>query len=1128
MSKSVTYPRFISNLPCGDDLFESKSQERTAKQIAEHITAGDKDYQLIGLDGEWGSGKSNAISIVRKQLEKKHHLFIYDTWAHQEDLQRRSFLEELTDDLQKNHIVDQVEWRTRLNDLLAKKKVTITKTIPRLSYAIIASLLVAILTPLTKVISDEVPDDKPIYKFLIAAAPLMIAIGVWIIAALRDKQLWNITQLFSIYEKQDLQKITDETISENEPSVREFRNWMHQLDQASNKKIVIVFDNMDRLPSEKIKIIWALLHTFFSAGYYSNIWVIVPFDRSHVRQAFEKDGGDNNFEKTNHFINKTFSVIFTISPAVLTDWKKFFEIKFKDAFGEEEKAEFIIARKIFDLHHASITPRKIIAFLNDIVSQKMIWREQIKLRYIATFVLNRQEIAASPLFEIFNKKFLGKAKGLFAGDDTVSNNIAALLYNIPLEKAAQVALQREIEITIRERRIDDLKKMADSPDFISILEQLEVEDIDIEATTICLNEIQKALPTTNEDSFQVIWDRIIGSQLATQIQAVEFTEIHKILIQQSRPEQRKYFVAYLLKGFSGASEFAGSRYFSALSGIEEFLKVNNFNIDYLLLVKPKQLSPEQFLDYLDKAGSNYKKYKASSASASVEEYLLNKTPGDLANASVIQHLKDEFQFTELKHKIESTINNKQVTLQNVYSLFATYSAVSPELLLSAKLQDQQIYDLLAEAEEDSNEYNELATMRIARANKFANNGPAMNTLLSVVDDDYISAIYSRIQCYADYGGLLVSVCNWQKPALQAVLKKMILSSNGQSLRILEILSRFSQIAVAVGVSKEDLLKDLNRWVDSLRDQLTIDYLKSAIPDEEFYKDALSIECELSDLVLKIAVKYVEQESEDHWNEAFKGNDPYLLNVLNILLPSDKIVEFPQSLFAAYKTALKAIADGDDDYDISNVPHGLWDMLFVKCDKSHLQATVKDIRDIFLRDSKILETQFLFFEPMLRELGGLQEWSGEVVRKILTSCYSSTECLEILVANKDYYSSLIDKAGDDALEFIDIIRGNLEKNTGNTLLKEFSTKIDEELAENITISYVDYFSPDRKSSGSDKIPNLIKRKIEKGRMLHFLVDNNMVDGDDPHVGELKRLHIKYIYKGEKKEKIVTEGNWMSLP
>ena len=101
------YPRFISNQPCGIDKTEGHSQERLSNAIAEHITSTDNRKtnnnipRIIGLKGEWGVGKSNVIRQLQenKKIKSDYYIFEYDAWGHQEDLQRRSFLETLTERL---------------------------------------------------------------------------------------------------------------------------------------------------------------------------------------------------------------------------------------------------------------------------------------------------------------------------------------------------------------------------------------------------------------------------------------------------------------------------------------------------------------------------------------------------------------------------------------------------------------------------------------------------------------------------------------------------------------------------------------------------------------------------------------------------------------------------------------------------------------------------------------------------------------------------------------------------------------------------------------------------------------------------------------------------------------------
>lgn len=88
--------KFLSDKPEGIDSFQSQAHTKIANVIAEVIKKG--EIKLIGLEGEWGSGKSNIVKLLEKILSGEEYIFYtYDAWGHQEDLQRRSFLENLTE-----------------------------------------------------------------------------------------------------------------------------------------------------------------------------------------------------------------------------------------------------------------------------------------------------------------------------------------------------------------------------------------------------------------------------------------------------------------------------------------------------------------------------------------------------------------------------------------------------------------------------------------------------------------------------------------------------------------------------------------------------------------------------------------------------------------------------------------------------------------------------------------------------------------------------------------------------------------------------------------------------------------------------------------------------------------------
>lgn len=114
-----------------------------------------------------GAGKSNLLKILEKQLNQqeyeKYYFFLYDAWGHQEDIQRRAILENLTDFLVKEKkILDSKKWKEKCKNLESKTKETEVKTIPKLSIGVIIGVLSVIIAPALKPISDLLQESYPI------------------------------------------------------------------------------------------------------------------------------------------------------------------------------------------------------------------------------------------------------------------------------------------------------------------------------------------------------------------------------------------------------------------------------------------------------------------------------------------------------------------------------------------------------------------------------------------------------------------------------------------------------------------------------------------------------------------------------------------------------------------------------------------------------------------------------------------------------------------------------------------------------------------------------------------------------------------------------------------------------
>jgi predicted KAP-like P-loop ATPase len=101
--------QFLQDEAADSDFFDG-SHKRTAEAI-KTLIATDQEIRIVGLLGEWGSGKSTVLNILQRRLVEDAlpysvYVFVYDAWLHQSDPPRRSFLECLTEFLIAQKLVD--------------------------------------------------------------------------------------------------------------------------------------------------------------------------------------------------------------------------------------------------------------------------------------------------------------------------------------------------------------------------------------------------------------------------------------------------------------------------------------------------------------------------------------------------------------------------------------------------------------------------------------------------------------------------------------------------------------------------------------------------------------------------------------------------------------------------------------------------------------------------------------------------------------------------------------------------------------------------------------------------------------------------------------------------------------
>ena len=263
MATNQNYPHFLQNAPCGEDLFEGKSHKTIAKNIKKLIMSNDT-CRVIGIDGGWGSGKSNLIKLVKKQLEEdtdtkgKYHIFEYDAWGFQTDFQRRSILENLTSFIVKEFPgLDKKKWEGRLYKLLSRKRSAGAKTVKELSAVSKVASVLSIFSPLFFILLRLLTSSTTIYVVysVLFAIVLFVTYRLQVSNMIKygqDTSFNNVLhEMFYSYldykGEETLEEVLKyETIYEEEPSSRDFKTWINDINKDLSKfkqNLIIVIDS---------------------------------------------------------------------------------------------------------------------------------------------------------------------------------------------------------------------------------------------------------------------------------------------------------------------------------------------------------------------------------------------------------------------------------------------------------------------------------------------------------------------------------------------------------------------------------------------------------------------------------------------------------------------------------------------------------------------------------------------------------------------------------------------------------------------------------------------------------------------------------------------------------------------
>lgn len=1015
-------PKFLENVPKGEDLFEGKSQEKIAEVIMGILENG--SFQIIGIDGGWGTGKSNLVKIIQNKL-KNFKFFIYDVWGHQEDDQRKAILVELTEFISSNNVVSKKKWADKLKRLLSKEKEVTTINRPYLSVGFIFSLFSIIYVPTINVFKDSLVDFFGIksifWKLILVLFPIAIVIGIYLYNLIKfwakkkgfKKSFVLAAQdTFQVYTNKQSEETKIETISENEPSVKDFRGWMKEIDSdLGSNKLILVFDNFDRLPKKNILSIWSSIHIFFSEEKYNNIKVIIPFDRLHIKNAFKELNGSDNSDYANDYINKTFDLVYRVSSPMLSDWKTFFKGRWEDAFGTVDEGEYIRVEQIYEVYRNTITPREIIAFINEVVSIKLLDRS-IPDRYIALFVINKDAILSDPLKAIIDSDFLAGLSYKYKDDEDFQKYITALAYQINPLNALDVVYRKQLKDCLINKDIESFSEISRTSIFSKIVFPVLGEIENFENPILVFDSMTEDAKITNVQKGS-LWSDLYGKIKKLGIVDFQIKEYQRALAINIEDSDKKMYLSKVLSGLLYHPDFEPVFYSRMVDEMRELIREKSFDINLDEYLNEKKVPVSDFILFVKDRKKSYQNYKITCEESDLDTNLSNLNLEDLGDTGYVESIIPYFKFPKYEKSLRKKIETYKSDYDSLCKIFAALKPIAKNEIGST-FTDAQIYELFSDADEKDDFYYDLVAMRLAKGPNFNSSyQSSFDEVTSLANEDIINRIIERIEHFISIEDFLLNSIKYEGGKLyKATVREILNTDYGQrQVAISSLLEVFEKICVANDLDPQNFMNRLDSW-----GSIDIDMILAPKLSKYYYQNALDSNTKLATNSINSLSSFFGSLNKEEWVEIFSNLNAELFQLI-------KVIKFQAWSSFALEALKEFLISTVNSTKIENSSEITSLMQLFEDSGRDLTNTFKDIRDEFISKRSINPNLFLLFQKWLFKYAALEERAGEVIRTIFkTSLLDDSKCVDSFCDNIDVVKLLLGKSNEsDSSDFKDAIR-----------------------------------------------------------------------------------------------------------
>ena len=454
----------------------------------------------VGLAGAWGSGKSTIVELLKQALADRGAetgnpevlVYVFDAWRHEGDPLRRTFIETLATELKKCRWVSADAFKDDLEVLSRRREEVTVSSEPVLTWSgWIAAASVIVGMPL----GDAFVAAKWSGGVWIALVPIWMALTLGFLALIRRRKAPSEADKGLLSALGDLLKgllnnhrtvNRSAAIRSPEPTSVEFENLFTRVVQNAlqtngrERRLVIVIDNLDRVPTKESAQLWATMRLFAEAA---GVWVIVPYATVGPDPwvpSFMLEFSDINVAppgaepeaRPRSMAEKTFRLVMRVPPPILSEWQTFFLSRIAKVLPTHSADDhYAVFRTYRDLEASPTslpTPRAIITYLNRLVAIHRLWGDTIPLATQAAYLAVESSrsldegLVANNLGTVLQPGVIASLEAL---DPQYRENLAALHTGMEPQIALQVVTKPRLEAALVSGDTEQIQQLASLPGF---------------------------------------------------------------------------------------------------------------------------------------------------------------------------------------------------------------------------------------------------------------------------------------------------------------------------------------------------------------------------------------------------------------------------------------------------------------------------------------------------------------------------------------------------------------------------------------------------------------------------------------------------------------------------------------